>query len=285
MVGQLCWEGQEEVLLSWTRESETHPQTQRCFVENAVLGQLYLLSLVSPAMRHNLFLPHTYFRCTFPRAQKIAIFLTLYLIWYKLVKRNTEIWWCQNYLFSSQGCLGPCIALEWDAKVSSRAQILTGKEPKINHNCCWSKFLWKCFFFKLQYLWKMLTYAFRSRLEPAILARTRSRDHLFLLQGTSLQRPKMSEHWKEKKKPQQPEFSAVHKHRLKSVFESFTTAFSPSPRSQTGQNPHKIGAKTLIKHLLSCTCLLFYLYAPADWFREPRYCSLVSGLILTDFTD
>lgn len=37
MVGQLYWGGQEEVSVASLQESEVHPQTQRCLVENAVL--------------------------------------------------------------------------------------------------------------------------------------------------------------------------------------------------------------------------------------------------------
>lgn len=129
--------GQEEVLLASAQESEMHPQTQRCFAENAVLDQLYALFPVSPMVWHNLFLPHVYFPFTFHRTQKISVLSLFVLIWYTLVKQNTAFLWWYNYLFSNhfQGCLGPCIVLEWDTNVTSPAQILTGREPKINHNC------------------------------------------------------------------------------------------------------------------------------------------------------
>lgn len=111
------------------------------------------------------------------------------------------------------------------------------------------------FFFKSQYLWKMLTYEFISRLEPAIL-RTRGHTNLFLLQGTSLQLSKTVVRWKEKRK-KNPKSSVVHKHKLQFAFESFATEFSPLHRSQTEWTLNKIPAKTLIKDLLSAPAYYF----------------------------
>lgn len=56
-------------------------------------------------------------------------------------------------------------------------------------------------FFKLQCLWRMLTWTFISRPEPPILGRTRSHTHLFLLQGTSLQFSKRTVLWEENQNP------------------------------------------------------------------------------------
>lgn len=77
----------------------------------------------------------------------------------------------------------------------------------------------------------------------------------------------------------------VHKRKLQFAFESFATEFSPLHRSQTGQTLDKIPAKDSDQRLALCTCLLFSRYAPAGWFQKPHYCSLVSGFILTNFTD
>lgn len=129
----------------------------------------------------------------------------------------------------------------------------------------------------------MLTWTFISRSEPAILRRTWSHAHLSLLQGTSLQFSKRIVLGKENKNP--PESSAVLRHELQFACESFATEFPPFHRSQTGQTLSQIPAKTLIKNSLSAPVYLFYHSAPADWFQDPHYCSLVSGLLLTNFTD
>lgn len=112
MVGQLCWGGQEEILVASLQESEEHPQTQRYLEENPEL--VVCFSLVPPMTQHNLFLLPPCFPFTFLRAQKISIFLLFVLIWYTLVIQNTEFGDVEIPFFPNyfQGWLGLCTTLE-----------------------------------------------------------------------------------------------------------------------------------------------------------------------------
>lgn len=106
-------------------------------------------------------------------------------------------------------------------------------------------------FFKLQYLWRMLTWTFISRSDPTNLRRTWSHVHLSLLQGTSLQFSKRIVLWKENRSP--PESSVLHKHELHFACESFATEFPPFHRCQTGPESDPCQDSDR-KHTL-CTCL------------------------------
>lgn len=78
-------------------------------------------------------------------------------------------------------------------------------------------------FFQVAVFWRMLTWTFIYRSQPAILRRTWSHAHLFLLQGTSLQFSKSIVLWKENRNL--PKASVVHKHQLQFACESFSTEF------------------------------------------------------------